>query len=605
MSFEYYFDNTKISDEDIAKYPKQLERLSFDNDKIMADNVAIEISNVNRNKYDPRYPGSLLFGTQFYNKVFEIFRGGLVVFSGIVKNIIVNDSNDRLTIVADSVFINLQADCVYSSDSDKTPAEIIYEIITDVAKVDESFINYNSFLDIDNKQSAAGVYMIVNYSKEENQSCMNVISEICRIMQMKVISLNGQITAWQWEEYAGDIGTEIKDNVHISKTYKEQYDDETLINKTYIAYKNGINVSFVEDEYLQTILDQDKYFSVPDEKIDTEGASSPYEKYKILLKSQAAAQYVSSLALKRYQYLKKIFEMQISGNYEFLTIGDQVDLTTDNYIREPARIIEREFDQDNNRIKIKCEFVNSPAEIFDRDKEPPEVPELIAAMPTSTGSVILKWTKNIESDFVYNNVYLTTTPGEWFSESCSLGSSPVRIQSAGETSDGFYFVELRQLQDETLYYFSVSSIDSRLNESEKSNVLSCTTLKDQEENKYNCIGNEFVEGVSISLGSGSGSVPDIYETYSDAPEYDTAEYQPPAFVLSQEYAGNFESITFSCSGDQGECYYRIYQSGTWTDEIKMSDQLKYMLNNNPFRYMLIFRANDWSSTDTIIIKELV
>jgi hypothetical protein len=425
-SLQLYINNTLIPGEDVIEYPKSTEKLSEDG-KVLPDSLEFIIDNVDKTKYDDRYSGSFFYATEWYGDLVELYDTdlGVKLFEGIQTDLQADDGKGTLKIEASNYFAYLKdRECVYSNSSDKTPAQIIYELLTDedIGNISDDNIVYDGFQDAINVQTANSVYINVDYDAENKKNVLSIINELLRITQCALYSKKNLIYFYRWDEYSGEIGAEISGRDIFTKTFKQYYNDKNVFNSVSIAYDNSGTVAYATGSDSTSIsLYGERKFSVPDEDVDSTSSSD----FKILCRNATGAAYLADLVLQRYKNHKKMFEASIIDAMNYIEPGDQIDLNFDNFIREPGIIIEREYDRNKKEIKIKGEFLNLPVNYYSRDVEPPESVELISAISSGNGRVLLKWTKSTESDWLGYKIYFTSTPGMWWQEICNIGKSPL------------------------------------------------------------------------------------------------------------------------------------------------------------------------------------
>lgn len=611
-----YINNSLIPPEDILKYPKEKEKLS-DNNKILPSDIKLTLDNVDKTKYDDRYPGSFFYATDWYGDIVELYDNDLeeFIFKGTLTNLLANDGAGELDIEASNYLVNLKdKTCIYSNNSDKTPSAIIYELLTDSdnGNIDASNIVFSGFQNAINIQDANSVYYNVNFDAENNKNVMDVINELCRITQCHVYSKKNLIYLYQWTEYNGEIGTEIAGRHLVTKTFKQFYDDSNIYNSYNVAYDNSGTVNYSEDNDATSISTYgERVFKIPDDDVDSTSSSA----FNILCRNQTGADYVGDLALNRLKNQKKLFTLTVVDSLNTLQLGDQIDLNFDNFVREPGEIIEREYNRDKREIKFKGEFSNLPVNYYSRDTEPPQSPELISAIPSGNGAVTLKWTKSTESDFLGYKVYLTATPGMWYQEECNLGKSPIDLKIDQLTEDGYIFNDFSQLNPGTQYYFKVTAYDTSFNESDDSNVKSATTwnTSDGYFNLYRCSGN-IVSNVGLDEDNNEGgTVLSTWNLYNSTILYDGNSFYSPCSVFESGLNYNESGMTlisWKGTGDSNDIKFQYRSSddkiawSDWSNEVDAIGNKQVNFSNKYIHFRFIFESSLWTDLDNFYVKEL-
>ncbi len=89
---------------------------------------------------------------------------------------------------------------------------------------------------------------------------------------------------------------------------------------------------------------------------------------------------------------------------------------------------------------------------------PPGAPILLEARPMSRGALI-KWVKNTERDVVGYKVYYGNATKNYFGRGALLGDSPVFVAASVDAGDT-EMLELKGLENERVYFISVTAVDS-------------------------------------------------------------------------------------------------------------------------------------------------
>jgi len=604
-----YISNTLVPSEVIREYPKSQEKLSFDG-KVIPDSIEITLDNIDRTEYDDRYPGSLFYGSTFYGDPVEIYDNdlGTSLFQGILVDIQADDGSGTLKIEASNYLRKLSdTPCVHANSSDKTPAEIIYEVLTDATcgNFDASTIVYGGFQESINIQTANSAFINDTFTADNNKNCLAVINELLRMSCCEMYSKQNLIYLKQWQEYNGEIGTSIEKRHVISGTYKHYYEDKYVYNSCSIAYDNAGTAAYVTDSDATSIARFGKRaYNVPDEDVDSTTSTD----FNIIYRNATGAAWIADLILTRFSNFKKYSELSISDDLYYVELGEQFDLNWTPFIREPVRLIERELDKNSGLIKCKVEFLNLPEEYYDRDVTAPDPVELIAAIASSSGTVVIKFTKNLDTDWLGYRIYFSSTPGVWYSEICNYGQSPIDCKSTALSDDGYIYYIISQLDNGTEYFFKITTYDTSFNESEFSNMLSATPETGQ--NEYRVTGN-LATGYSLDQANNSaGTAPDEWLTWgeailpitlSPAACYESSlRYKDGGFsIISWRGVGTDNNITFQHrEGDTPAL-------GSWSTAINAIGNNSVVLTKEYMQYRFNFNCQNWTDTDYFYIKEIL
>jgi hypothetical protein len=608
--FTYEINDIDIPPADIKKHPAALDIIAFNNRELLPGGLDLILDNTDPSTYDDRYAGSLFFSIDWYGDEVTIYDNDLniYVYKGLVRSLEIVDSNRTMIVKTANYIQNLKSICDYvNTGTDKTPAETVKEILldSDMGNIPSSIIDERSFQKAINIQSAAGVYIYVDYDIEDNKKCLDVINEILRMSQMSLFDYNGRIYLYQWQAWNGIIGERIAGNHLIEKSYKHYFDEKNIVNYYKIAYQSGASIAWSTGSDSTSIGRYGRRgFLVPNEQIDSTTATD----FKIRFKNATGAVWAGGLALSRYQTIKKYFDITIGDEMRFLELNEQIDLDFDVFVREPSRIVEMRYDKSKSTIKIKGLFLNVPNQYYSRDDDPPAAPELISIF-SGGSSLTIKWTVNQEPDILGYKVYFTSSPGEWQSEYCNRGISPVDIKNPTVDGDGYNTLTIYELNPGTIYYVKVKAYDTSFNLSRDSNVINLL----EEEEKHFVQGDIYDGGITLDINNtaGGAALPGtiLYdEAFYDEEFYTyTAHYE--SAVLFEE--NGFTSISWSATGDADDIRYQYRESnnsddlGDWSDEEDAIGSKTLSLTKKYLQIRFIFYSESWNDTDSVEITEVV
>lgn len=599
MSQLVYIDYNLIPDAHIIAYPVSEERIEFNRSKIIAATMDLQLINIDR-QYSKWVPRSIFYGSDYYNKPCQVYDTelGIYTWQGRIKEVVTDDKSRTVT-VKSANFVRDMIDTVlvYSSSDETTPAEHIHYILSEILEIDSSFIRAGGFADGIAIQDAAGVYCDMNYSKEDNVTCLTAIEELLRITTSHLFTINNIIHFWQWRAWAGQVGTILKGR---STQGFSSWPEDAVVNDYRIAYKSGASVAFQDTDYPSSLTaSRNKYgtrsFLVPDEKVD----STTPEDFRILLQSAAAAQWCGNLKVSRYYEMTEKFSLQVDYNYSWLHVNDQVDLNEEGLVNEPARITDVKLARDTRTLEIEGEFLNLPINRYSRDTTPPDPVVLAAALPAGRGKIYLKWSASLEDDHAGYYVYFTATPGMWEQEYCHLGRSPIEIKNPAATSDGYVGAEIRELLPGVRYYFKVTSFDARYNESLSSNMLAAVAPYENY-NAYRVTGVLYSD-LTLSLANPRrGTVPERFTVFADLDDpgpYDaiTASIESPVLRSDDGVV-----LVWRSSGDVVLQYRTSVDSVTWSDWTEEDEDTRHAtLPAGYYQFAFVFRSAHYSADDSV------
>ena len=321
-----------IPDEDIVEYGKAEQSVEFAGQKLIAATLRITLDDSSREAYNMFYTGSLFYGTSWYNDIIRIYDSvsGEYTWIGRIKKVEIKWDDGKIFIESTNYIQDLvDTTCEYDNTaSPESPAEVIYNILTDLIGIPESSIRNAGFENAINVQTANSVLVSVKFSKEHGKNCLAIIQELLRISSCFLFTQENIIHLWQFEVWNGELGYYIihDDNI-IADSLEIRTIDDQLFNDYKIAYKNGTYVGFVtgDDTASQTAYRVTKTFTVPDELPD----STECGDYRILLTDDEGAAWCGDLALtrcKNIQYEIEFILDNIDGTFDYLQINTQLDV---------------------------------------------------------------------------------------------------------------------------------------------------------------------------------------------------------------------------------------------------------------------------------------
>jgi hypothetical protein len=612
MSLVFTIDDITINNSDVLDFPQTAETvtLSGASSNLFPSELELKLDNVSGD-YDDRDSGTLFFGTSWYNSDLTIYDDVTesYIWKGRVKSFNLNQYEKIVTVRSVNLIQDIaETTLVYNSTSSTTPAEHIYNIIVDEVGISTDNLNLASFNEAIAIQDNNSVYVNITFTASDDKKALPVISELCRMTQCELYTEDNKLYLYQYQVYNSELGELIEDkNLIADSSYKHYFDEKIIVNSYSIKYDNSGTIATAtgSDATSQTTFGV-RAFNIPNESLDSTTSSE----YKILFKSSGAATWAGDLAIDRYQSLTKYFEINTGSELDTIKLNSQVDLSFDGMSREPGRIVEKNYNTETETIFFKGYYLNTPYQHVARDTTPPEVPEIIDVFSLADGSLIIKFTKNFETDFIGYKLYFTATPGVWENDFSNQGASPIDIKNPDTTLDGYYYYQITGLSNSTNYYFKMKSYDNRFNMSAFSNVAECTPYIDSTENKYMLTGN-IISGLTLDDSNpGGGSAISGLSVYGTA-LYGTGTYTYAAIYQTTFYdVGGLSSIVFQGFTESGVIYYQYDQSSdgsTWDGWSAITDAngiKSIALTKNYAQVRFLFGPLTWLDSDYILIREV-
>lgn len=618
MAFLYEISGFQIPAGDVLVPPDIEENLSYDIDGMYPDTLKLELSNIDKSRYDDKTPGSFFYGGDFENKILTITNEetGIIFWSGYIKNL--ETSSKRIKITSVNMIDRLKNTCIYdNSSSPETIAMAMYNLITGSANggIPANMINYSGFLQAHGIHDVNQAYVQLKFTQENGVSIMAVLNELQRISQCHLYTRNNVLQCFQWTQWAGEPGiTRIQRRHLTSGEITTNYEVDEVYTKYLVKYKSGTAVTSISGVAAGVPSIRGKSWNVPDE----DDESTVADEYRILLTTQVGSQWCADQAMARMKRKRCFIEMEVSDYLlDELKPGDQIDLDFESYKMEPTRIVGRKATAKNRTSKIKGEFLNFPYEYYPRDDEAPDPVELITMLCAGDGVMIMRWTKSDAIDWAGYRVYFTTTLGEWFRSFSGEGPSP--IDNKDELPDALGNIQLliRQLTP-TIYYGKVGVYDQVYNESEPSNIKTCRVYRSSvtgAEQWYMCTGH-VLTGVVLDPTNPREGVPPSEYIHYDEVNYDEAHYELTAIYTSSvlESLTGFKYIQAMGIGDPGDLIiqYRFHDGtsfGEWSEEMELVGTMMFDFTDDPdlvtgIQFRVFFHSTRWSDPDRFLITDI-
>jgi hypothetical protein len=362
-----YIDNYPIPSQDVNKWPVLNESISYDSNFDIPDGATFEINNKNPYAYDPKYSGSLLYGTKVIKLPVSVFDPDLnqTTMRGIIKNVSTDTGSGNLTIECTSQLSALAEKDCQIIETGKTPADILYKMLTaplslgsTTPMIDPSYIDQSSYRYCTFYQAANNCLCNITVYKgeEDGKKYSDVIPEINKIGHMNLYSHYDRIYFWQ---YTSNKTPSIIISTYNVGTYRDYYsqDDVYKIKNSYsIAYFNGLNIAYAVGKDLISIRDYgESIFGIPSDDVGSDTSAD----FDVGINNLKGAKWCGETAISRLKTPAKICEFEIPYAYNIIKIGDILGLNFDAFygLNTPVRILSAEYDKDGNKIKFVCLFL--------------------------------------------------------------------------------------------------------------------------------------------------------------------------------------------------------------------------------------------------------
>lgn len=585
-----HIDDYLIDPSDIIEYPKWKSAVN-DTDNLYPDTGDFKLNNVS-GAYSDMNPVSIFFSSNWKDRLVTVYDTEIeaYVWVGRIYNLEQNDSSRSLTVKTANFVVSLNTVKLVYEDTDVPIAEAIKNVLL-YGGVPESFILSRKFDTLAAAHDLNSRYVDMSVAVEDNITCKAAIDELLTLCQCELYTINNIFHIDQWSEFAGSTGETVERQHIVPGSFKSWYDYEVYDNYN-IAYKSGSSVAHADKTG-----GGEKVFVIPSKK-----PGDALADYPIIASNSGTAQWCGGLIYDRMKEPRKYFSLTLSEKLKYLQTANQIDLTyntdTSEYLLEPAKITKMEADPNKHTIEIEGLFLNLPVNVISRDTTSPETPTLMSAFPNGKGQIVIKWTKNIDAIFSGCYVYFTGSPGEWLSEWCNLGKSPLDRKSIETSSDGYYQLNLGGLNPGTIYSFKVTAYGTNKVESAKSNILSIAASSGP--NMYCCTGKASV-GIYLDIANSMNGNPEEFTRYRDISgpfgNVITALYSDYAVIVAGASVIEWES-----SGEAGEIkfQYRTSENGLeyseWSGAVDAVTIKSVALPNAKHtQYRFVFSSTSWSS----------
>jgi hypothetical protein len=526
-------NNVTIPQADIISLSNVSESLDHVGDSIAGSQATIVLDNVD-GAYDERVAGSLFYATDWYNSEVEIYDTDvkLTIFVGHIKKYQIDDNSRRVTLTVNDVIVDMNDIVCVCAASLKTPAEVIYTILTDPNGLNLSTdrIVKGSFDAAIAYQNGLGIKVEVNYLAKDNIKVFDAIRTICQYTGASLYVRDNRIVYHQRKPYSGELGRNLYDSDIIVGSIKQESGELPIYNAYEITYKSGSGVATVSGvNYLSKV----KYgvqntFVVPQSGRNSTNASD----YKVLFSTQAAAQAAGELILSLYAYRRTKIEFAVDLEYADIMLGDIVMAQFKPYVNEPIIVTEINKAPERRTMTVRGELVNYCHSV-ELDTTPPVKPEILGYLYNyKQQRLYIEATHDSTAVGYYAHVSYDGTFKDVVTIIDKLSPFKVRLYRYNN-KQYLYFAALPGD-----YYIKIAAVDQARNISELSDVMYISIPGDvtsPSRRHYRCAGGVFKEYLTIDIYNQSENTPpENLVSYDDCPQYGVDRY---------EYAAIYDSDT--------------------------------------------------------------
>lgn len=609
MIHDVYIDGVALTRKHVKSVSTSEISLTFAGSKLISGVTTVVLSNHGYTYDDRPGTGGLFEADDWYNATVTIYNveTGDLVWEGRLKKIEVKDSDMTVTLTVNDYIKDMVDTVCVISMTGTTVSEAIYAILTDESRlaIPESKLIQSGFEIAKGKQQTE--LIDIELTAQNNKNCISVLEELCKDSNSHIFQKDYMIGYWVWEDYTGTVATSVKKI--LPGSYSHHTDDTQIKNSYNIAYNNTGTVDYAtgSDATSEADYGAGKQFAMPEDAPDS---TAPGD-FRILYNTQAGAAAVGAQILARYKDKKRICEFTTGWEYNYISLGDVLDLRFGVYTREPVRVVSFKPDRAKRIIQFECEAVNYP-EVIALDLDAPD-PVLTLSALVFEDYVLLKWSRCTDASLQLYKLYYSASENYWGDEYLNGQYSPLSLPENNVTIlEGDCFYEFGPVTEGRTWYFRVTAVDASFNESVVSNTIKIAFTQGTLENRY-CLAGNPVEGLILDLtNAGGGSGLDEWIAEYDDAEYDTAEYTPTALYVSPVLykPGGFSYLLYMATGNLNDVQlqYRTYNGtsfSSWSAVIDAVGAGSVVFSNNEYiQYRVIFNSRNWSDTDKFMIREV-
>jgi hypothetical protein len=359
-----YINNYAIPYEDVDTWPALVEEINFDSSINVPDTREYVLDNSSPGKYDPKYYGSLLYGTKIFGLPVAVYEPDIGCYTsrGVIKNVSTDSSSNKISITVQSQLSALSnVDCQYVNAS-ITPAQAMYNMMTapitigsSQKLIDPSYLDYSSFNFASTAQASNKCYVDIGVYKDGDNSkkYSDIFPELLKVAHCFMYSHYDKIYLWQ---YTGNNKIDYTISDIVAGSYKDSYslDDAFKLRNSYnIAYFSGSSVVFKAGKDMSSIQKYgESIFGIPSDDVNSSNSSD----FNVGINNITGATWCGNLALQRYKKPSLLCNFSVDYGYSFLKIGDVLGLNFYSFSNIPVLILSASY-QRKEKIDLKCLFL--------------------------------------------------------------------------------------------------------------------------------------------------------------------------------------------------------------------------------------------------------
>jgi len=554
-----------IPQSDIISISTVNESLDHVGDTIVGSQSTIVLNNV-EGAYDERVSTSLFYSTDWYNSDVTIFdtEVNLTIFTGKIKKYSIDDTTKRVTITVNDIFVDMNDVVCICSLSAKTPAEVVYTILTDPDGMNtpEDRIVRGTFDTAIAYQASLGITIEVNYLAKDNIKVFDAIRTICSYTGAALYMKDNRIIYLQRKPYNGELGRNLYDKDIVVGSVRQISGDLPIYNAYDILYKTGSSVGSVSGvNYLSKV----KYgvtntFTVPQSGRSGSSATD----YKALFSSPEAATAAGELILSMFAYRRTKIEFTLSLDYGDIMLGDIVIAQFRPYTNEPILVTDITKNVEKRTIHVKGELVNYYRTVA-LDTTPPDKPSILGCLYNYNQQRLYL---EVSYDPTVSGYYVYVSRDGTFSDMVICGDklSPFKPETFIYGKKYLYF-----MTPPTTLYIKIATYDQSNNISDESDVITVPIPGDvtsPQRRYYRTQGGIINQYLTIDMyNSSNDTPPEDITSYDDSPRYGVDLYTHAA-VYDSDILYNQSNITLP-HNPITKVAYRHYtnQWSNWTIEV--------------------------------------
>jgi len=261
---------------------------------------------------------------------------------------------------------------------------------------------------------------------------------------------DGKISGLKWLTKSG-----YQDSTLLKGRFSRTLNVPLIIGKNFLGYIDEFRIKRVVKEVMPTYRTfEKKLFDLGEYKESGEIESNVIDlgsKGIKLIKAFWESIEENGTAIRVYYRCSNIYFQEKNEKIEWIQLKNNIvneTISKGRFFQWKAKLYGTEGKYTPYLLSLNIEFETDPF---------PQVPYLIRAVPLHKG-VRLLWIKNKENDIKGYKVYYGTSSKYYFGKNSKIGDSPVFVGNVDN-------VEIKNLVNDTVYYFCITAIDNSDQES--------------------------------------------------------------------------------------------------------------------------------------------